>query len=403
MATSIRTSPGWKWVCQTDRSHIFDEPTLDYFCPEEHTDGDFGILLFQELPVPPPPIEVKIKSPKENDGFEEGSAITILVEAGVENGSISKIEFLDNDRRIGEVSSLPYSYSYEVAVVGRHSLTAKAWDVQGSSKMSEATNINIKPAPPTPEVGLCVILMDASSSMTDPAFEGSPLTRMRLVATSAANGIFDLQRMQNNLNAYVALFKFDDRVELMLLETVDKLLNRFDKNEKKFANYLYDELYKMQQGTDINQALMQAHSLVDKFLRKQLPNFPLRRYRPMMQRILKFGGDSVAIPNIRVLIYTDGRQFAHGSKTLHPNPFKEFPLEGLNHDIVIGAFFGNENDEGCRELKSLVSRCPIHDELQFFLFDDPSRISSLKYLFRMASGASGFCPKDLVNELYPIR
>lgn len=389
-----------KWVCQTDKSHIFDEPTDDFFCPEEHTDGDIGILLYQEVGGQKLGIEVKITSPASLQRFEEGSAITISVDAYVDNGSISKIEFLDNERRIGEVSSSPYSYTHQVTVEGPHSLTVKAWDDQGRSKISEAINIIIT-KPVTPEVGLCVILMDASSSMTDPAFPGSPLTRMRLVATSAANGIFDLQRMQNNPYAYVALYKFDDRVELMLMETVDKIINRFDKNEKRFATYLYDELYKMQQGTDINQALMQAHSFVDKFLRKQLPNFPLRRYRPMMQRILKFGSsDSVAIPNIRVLIYTDGRQFAHGAKALHPNPFREFPLEGLNHDIVIGAFFGSEDDEGCEELKSLLSRCPIHDELQFFLFDDPSRISSLKYLFRMASGASGFCPKDLEKGLY---
>lgn len=392
-----------KWVCQTDKSHIFDDPTDDYFCPKDHTDGDIGILIFENIPDPDGEIgeiRVSINSPTKNQRFEEGSSITISVDAYIENGSISKIEFLDNEKRVGEVTSLPYSYTYQVTVVGSHSLTVKAWDDQGRSKISDPVSIVITP-PVTPEVGLCVILMDASASMMDPAFPGSPLTRMRLVATSAANGIFDLQRMQNNPYAYVALFKFDDRVELMLMETVDKLINRFDKNEKKFANYLYDELIKMQQGTDINQALIQAYSLVDKFLRKQLPDFPLKKYRPMMQRILKYGsGDSVSIPNIRVLIYTDGRQFAHGAKILHPNPFTQSPLEGLNHDIVIGAFFGNENDEGCQELKGLLSRCPIHDELQFFLFDDPARISSLKYLFRMASGASGFCPKDLEREIY---
>ena len=388
-----------KWVCQTDKSHIFEDSTDDYFCPNDHTDGDIGILIFEEIAGSEGEIRVSINSPSKNQRFEEGTSITISADADVDDGTISKIEFMDSEKRVGEVTALPYSYTYQATVEGPHVLTVKAWDDQGRSQISDPVSIVIT-KPVTPEVGLCVILMDASSSMTDPAFPGSPLTRMRLVATSAANGIFDLQRMQNNPYAYVALFKFDDRVELMLMETVDRLINRFDKNEKKFANYLYDELFKMQQGTDINQALLQAYSLVDKFLRKQLPDFPLKKYRPMMQRILKGSGESVLIPNIRVLIYTDGRQFAHGARTLHPNPFTESPLEGLNHDIVIGAFFGNEDDEGCRELKTLLSRCPIHDELQFFLFDDPARISSLKYLFRMASGASGFCPKDLEREIY---
>jgi hypothetical protein len=391
--------PVKKWVCQTDRSHIFDDPTPDYFCPYEHTEGDFGILIYQDMPGPRGEIRVSINSPSKSQRFEEGSSVTILAEASIDDGVINKIEFLDDEKRISEVSSPPFSYTYQVFGQGTHSLTVKAWDDQGRSEISKPVSIVITPQT-TPEVGLCVILMDASASMTDPAFPDSPVSKMRLVAKSAANGIFDLKRMQNNPYAYITVFKFDDRVELILMETIEKLINRFDTDEKKFENYLYDELFKMQQGTDINQALLQAHSLVDKFLKGQLPNFPIKKYRPMMQRILTSNGDSVFVPNIRVLIYTDGRQFAHGTKTLHPNPFTQSPLEGLNHDIVIGAFFGKEDDEGCQDLKSILSKCPIHDELQFFLFDDPSRISSLKYLFRMASGASGFCPKDLDRELY---
>ncbi|HSU49719.1 MAG TPA: Ig-like domain-containing protein [Segetibacter sp.] len=388
-----------KWVCQTDKTHIFDDPTDDYFCPNDHTDGDIGLLIYEEIPIEDGEITVAIMSPSKSQKFEEGTSITITADADVDKGRISKVEFLDNEKRVGEVISSPYHYSFQATSVGAHSLTVKAWDDQDRSQVSKPVTITVTPTV-TPEVGLCVILMDASASMFDPAFEGSPLTKARLVATSAANGIFDLERMQNNPYAYIALFKFDDRVELMLMETVDQLITRFEKNERQFANYLYDELSKMQQGTDINQALMQAYSFVDKFLKKQLPNFPLKKYRPMMQRILKYGsGESVSIPNIRVLIYTDGRQFAHGVKVLHPNPFSQSPLEGLNHDILIGAFFGNGDDEGCQELKDLVSRCPIHDELQFFLFDNPARISSLKYLFRMASGASGFCPKDLEKEI----
>ena len=109
---------------------------------------------------------------------------------------------------------------------------------------------------------------------------------------------------------------------------------------------------------------------------------------------------SVSIPNARVLIYTDGQQFdANKNRRLKGNPFIKKPLPGLNHDIVIGAFFGQERDEGCRELKSLLSKCPIHDETQFFLFDTPDRVNYLQTLFRMASGASGFCPICLEKGL----
>ena len=265
---------------------------------------------------------------------------------------------------------------------------------------AEQVTATVKPPTEDQEVGLSIILMDASSSMTDPAFEGIPLTRMTLVANCAASGIFDLERMQNNPNAYVACFKFDDRVQLMFLDTVSNIIGRYKKVET-FAAYLYNELFEFQQGTDINKALQQSYTFVSQFLKKQLDGFPVKRYTPMLQRILEFNSvDSVSIPNVRVLMYTDGMQYvANGSKVLAPNPFKQNMIRELNHDILIGAYFGMESDQGCKDLKNLVSNCPIHNIPQFFLFDDPAHIGDLKYLFRMASGASGFCPRCLEKQL----
>ncbi len=257
------------------------------------------------------------------------------------------------------------------------------------------------PPPAWPEVGLCVILMDASSSMTEPAFAGSPLTRMRLMATNAASGIFDLERMQNNPNAFVAAFKFDDRVQLMFVDTISNLLSKHDRDVRKFANYLHEELKVMQQGTDINKALHEAYNFVDNFLKRQVPGMQMKNYLPMKQRILKHDSvEAISIPNIRVLMYTDGMQYdSDGNRTLQANPFQAHPLAELNHDILIGAYIGQETDEGCKELKGLVSRCPRHDVPQFFLFNSPTQMSNLKSLFRMASGASGFCPKCLEIQL----
>ncbi len=310
------------WTCQTNKTHVFNEPTDDYYCP---------IC---------PPLE----------------------------GILLEVAGVKKQEPLAEVTKTP----------------------EIKQPMSSQDR----------EVGLCVLLMDASSSMTDPAFDGSPLTRMRLISNSAASGIFDLERMQNNPNAYVAGFKFDDRVELMFIDTVANLIQRF-KDIKVFANYLYNELFKMQQGTDINKALQEAYSFIDKFLKIELTGLPFTNYTPMMQRIFKHNSvETASIANIRVLIYTDGMQYdSAGKRELKANPFKKDPLPQLNHDIVIGAYFGQETDEGCRELKTILSNCPIHDTPQFFLFDKPSNIGNLKYLFRMASGASGFCPKCLEKQL----
>lgn len=309
------------WVCSEDETHVFKEPTDDFYC---HISKDYHGLLEKRI------IQVEATSP-----------IINVVPATVPHTT------------------------------------------------------------PIPDIGLCVILMDASSSMTDPAFESSPLARMNLIATSAARGIFDLERMQNNKNAYVAVFKFDDRVEQMFVDSVANLLDRFDKDVRKFANYIYEELFKMQGGTDINQALQKAYSFIDKFLKKQLPDFPVKDYNPVQQVIWTSNERSVPIANVRVLIYTDGMQFdASKKRILNENPFRLHTLPGLNHDIVIGAFFGKDTDEGCEELKGLLSKCPIHDVVQFFLIDNPGQLGILKNLFRMASGASGFCPVCLEKKLF---
>jgi hypothetical protein len=253
------------------------------------------------------------------------------------------------------------------------------------------------------EVGLCVIMMDASDSMTDIAFEGIPLTRLTLVANSASSGIFGLEKFQNNSNAFVACFKFDDRVELMFIDTIGNIIKRH-KNITAFSKYLYNELIEMQQtphGTDINKALQQAYIFINQFLNRQLQGFPIKNYTPIVQRIFKYGlEDSVSVPNVRVLMYTDGRQYVvNGSMVLNPNPFKQNVLNGLNHDVLIAAYFGAESDPGCKELRKIVSSCPIHNVPQFFLFNDPANIGNLNYLFRMASGASGFCPGCLEKQL----
>lgn len=391
------------WVCKTWKEqpqlfptkHVFDECTDDGFCPE--SPHYHGILLEEEET---PELNITITYPaKNNQEFEEGNNITISADVYPET-DISKIEFFVDGTKIGEDLTLPYSFPY-YAVKGLHSISAKVHTMENKTATSPKVNIVVTGVT-KPEVGLSVIIMDASASMTDVVYEGSPVTKMKLVAVTAAAGIFDLERMQNNPYALVAAFKFDDRLRLMFMDTVANLISRFNKDVTAFANYIYDELFAMQQGTDINQALSHAHSFVDKFLKKQLNEIPVKNYRVMMQRILRYGSaEAVSIPNVRVLIYTDGMQFdSNGGKILHQNPFIQYPLEGLNHDIVIGAFFGQETDDGCQELKGLLSKCPIHDELQFFLFDNPAKIGNLTYLFRMASGASGFCPKCLEKEMF---
>jgi hypothetical protein len=391
-----------KWVCKTypnDPDHMFDDPSEDGFCPCDppwHGQQEYRTVDISPVSV----IKIRLLSPQDRSVFSEKDSIRITAEASAEKGSIGKVEFLVNGRKVGESTTAPYSFSWPAGRAGSYDITAIAWDRQGASRATSAAKINVK-SDSVREIGLCVLLMDASSSMMEPVSDQDPKTRMQQVAESAASGIFDLQRLHNNQDAWVTAFKFDDRVEKMFEESVGGLIRRFDKDVNKFSAYIYDELSSLQQGTDINAALKRAYDYIDGFLQKKL-DFPVKNYIPMYQPILR--GDSassVSIPNIRVLMYTDGRQYdARGDRHLKQNPFAQHPPPGLNHDVLIGAFFGRAADEGCTELKGLLSNCPIHEDTkQFFLFDTVKKIDHMKHLFRMASGASGFCPLCLGKEL----
>lgn len=240
------------------------------------------------------------------------------------------------------------------------------------------------------EIGLCVLLMDASGSMDNPAFEGSPLTKMRLIAINAAQGIFELKPMSNPEKAYICAFKFDDKVKQMFFKTVKQILDEYQTVEK-FADYLYTELLEMQGTTDIIGALQAAYSFVDKFLNKSIPNF--QDYTPLEQVLYTKNGEQKVIPNTRVLLYTDGQQYLQGVSSPLENPFKN-----MSTDILIGAFFGQHTDAGCAEFRAILSPCPQHGFEQFFLFDSPTKSQTLRKLFRMASGASGFCPLCIPNR-----
>jgi hypothetical protein len=241
------------------------------------------------------------------------------------------------------------------------------------------------------EVGLCVLLMDASGSMDTPAFQGNPITKLKLIAINAAKGVFSLQSMSKIDDAYICAIKFDDKVEQMFFKTVKDLIDEFGGDENKFADYLYSELLKMQGTTDINGALRAAYSFVDKFINKSIPNF--QDYTPLHQLNWTYTKEQKHIPNVRVLIYSDGQQYVNGVTEPLENPFSEMDV-----DILMGAFFGKDTDSGCNELRSILSKCPLHGTEQFFLIDNPSKIAALRKLFRMASGASGFCPLCIPKE-----
>ncbi len=252
------------------------------------------------------------------------------------------------------------------------------------------------------EVGLCVLLMDASGSMAEEPYATSfpskypariesqvyaekegKLTKREVVTDAAALAIFGLKNLSKKENAYVCAIKFDNDPAVMFTKTVEDLLNEYE-NPQKFAKYLNSELAALNGGTNINGALNLAYSFVKKFIDGNVPGMENCIANVQTQWI---GNKSIDIPNVRVMLYTDGAQLQHYGDII--NPFKANKDE---LDLLIGAYIGNPDDEGCKQLEEITSNCPIHNKKQFYVMDDPKKIATLRGLFRMASGTSGFCP-----------
>ncbi|MFC0261607.1 Ig-like domain-containing protein [Fontibacter flavus] len=97
---------------------------------------------------------VNISSPKNGDEFVLGSNIRIEAQASDSDGTVNKVEFYRGDVLIGTATSAPFAVTWSNVTTGTHSLTAKAFDDKGASKISAAVNINVLSEFEIPEISL---------------------------------------------------------------------------------------------------------------------------------------------------------------------------------------------------------------------------------------------------------
>jgi endoglucanase Acf2 len=124
-----------------------------YKCKVTANDGSYSsfdemLVIVQEtsnaIPV------VNITSPTNNSSFSQGAAINITASASDLDGSIAKVEFYNGETKIGEDTSSPFSFSWNGASVGNHSLKAIATDNEGATATSSIISISVQ------EVKKCV-------------------------------------------------------------------------------------------------------------------------------------------------------------------------------------------------------------------------------------------------------
>ena len=97
---------------------------------------------------------VAITSPAQNAKFAAASSIIINATATDPDGNIAKVEFYNGTEKLGEDSSVPYSFTWSNVSAGSYSLTAKAIDNLGGSVTSTAVTIVVNSTNAMPVVSL---------------------------------------------------------------------------------------------------------------------------------------------------------------------------------------------------------------------------------------------------------
>ena len=116
-------------------------------------DADYGNVSLEaatssgaSLPTNAPPT-VAITSPTNNAIFAAPANITITADSSDSDGSISLVEFFQNDTKLGEATNGTFSYGWTNVSAGNYTLTAKATDNQGAATVSSPVAISVTNAP----------------------------------------------------------------------------------------------------------------------------------------------------------------------------------------------------------------------------------------------------------------
>ena len=254
------------------------------------------------------------------------------------------------------------------------------------------------------EYGLCIFLMDASGSMDEAPYENTNLTKKELIAKCAAHGIWDLHTKKTRKvdRAYVAAFMFDHELDVVFpFQSVSQLIatNGIPEN---LETLILEKLKSKDGQTNINGALELAFNQAKDFIHGKLEGHFGKNYKVNYQGVVDNQTmKNVQFPNVRVFIYTDGEQIVNSKRTPLKNPFTN--SKELKYNILMGGYFGPTTGPGHDGLRDILGVCPEHGEKNFFVFDDPSKLSTLKGLYTMATGASGFCPECLNRYKSPLK
>lgn len=91
------------------------------------------------------PPAVRILSPANNTESTAPATINMSAEALDSDGTVSKVEFYQNDILLTTLNSAPFTYNWGSVSAGNYSLKAVAYDDKGATTTSERINVKVSP------------------------------------------------------------------------------------------------------------------------------------------------------------------------------------------------------------------------------------------------------------------
>jgi hypothetical protein len=112
-------------------------------------DADYGNISLEAatlsgaLPPTNAPPTVAVFSPTNGASFSAPAEITITAKPSDSDGTISRVEFFQNDTYLGAVTNSPYDFAWTNVTADNYTLTAKATDNLGATSISSPVMISV--------------------------------------------------------------------------------------------------------------------------------------------------------------------------------------------------------------------------------------------------------------------
>ncbi|MCC9076216.1 hypothetical protein FKZ61_008840 [Litorilinea aerophila] len=259
--------------------------------------------------------------------------------------------------------------------------------------------------------GIGILVFDLSGSMRerlDPN-SGNPLSKIEAVSNAFGTTIATLlhggggsEALRTPDHYFLALIGFSDNAKILGIYQLASMkkgdyTSTWHFWKQQVLNF-FDNFGDM---TNITRGLEVAKEIYEAALQGNIATHYSAQFNDLnngfeigSQRV-HYGGDVIEIPNIRVLIYSDGE---HNTGGAFSNPFINSSLTSSviseskrMVNGVISIYFGPPGTNGAKQMDEIAGVCPVHGEVGTIPISSIEHYKYLRDLIHLSSKASGFC------------